>query len=277
MIETMSTQTLEELAALPEATLDLPYAALQLAREVAYPNLAPALWLRRLDELAGVVRPRLAGLAPRAQVDEVVHVLFYEYQFRGNREDYHDPRNSFLNDVLARRLGLPITLALLLIEVGRRAGLNFHGVGLPGHFITAALVDGVPVYLDAFNRGAEVDVAAMGALMRKSTGMTGALDQAWLRPFGARQFLARMCANLQGAYVLRGDWPRAIAVTERLALFNPLAQHLRDLGFMCLQAGQLQRAAAALESYLLREPSAEDAQAVRQHLDTVHQKLALLN
>jgi regulator of sirC expression with transglutaminase-like and TPR domain len=277
MIKPMPAQTLEEIAALPEAAIDLPHAALLLAREIAYPDLAPMLWLRRLDELAGVVRPRLAGLAPRACVDEVVHVLFYEYQFRGHREDYHDPRNSFLNDVLARRLGLPITLSLLLIEVGRRAGLHFYGVGLPGHFITAALVDGVPIYLDAFNRGAEVDVGAMGALARRSAGMTGALDQAWLRPYGPRQFLARMCANLQGAYVLRGDWAHAIAATERLVLFSPLSQHLRDLGIMCLQAGELQRAAVALESYLLREPSAEDAQTVRAHLETVHQRLALLN
>src|SRR5438552_615684 len=143
----------EDFAALAAAgdRTDLALSALAIAR-IAYPDLDPAPYLRQLDDLAAAVRPRLYPQAsPEAAVTELAGYLFGECGFRGNQEEYYDPRNSYLNDVLERRTGIPITLAVVLIETGARLGLGLEGVGFPGHFLVR--VAGSPPLLDPFFRG----------------------------------------------------------------------------------------------------------------------------
>jgi regulator of sirC expression with transglutaminase-like and TPR domain len=239
------------------------------------PGLAPEPWLAELDRLAAVARPRLAGRGLREQLARLARLLFDEQGFRGNTVDYYDPRNNFLNEVLARRLGVPISLALVMVEVGRRAGLTVYGVGLPGHFVVGASAGDERVYVDALNAGAELDAAGMIRLIEAALGGPAVLDREWLRPVTPREFVGRLCANLQGAYLLQNDLARAIRATERQFLFGGDPDSLRDLGFLYIQTGQLQRAASALESYLLNRPHVEDAEEVQAGLQAVYQCLAL--
>lgn len=273
----MPIETLEQCAAQPDEQIDLARAALLLARELRYPDLAPDGVLAQLDALADAVRPRLAGRAPRERLERLIQYLFFELRFRGNSVDYHDPRNSYLNDVLARRLGLPITLSLVFIEAARRLGFEAYGVGLPGHFVAAAVIGDAPVYLDPFNAGALLDTATMTALVQRATERPALFDAAWLQPVPARAFLARMCGNLQNIYVMQLDWARAVLVTERLYLLTRAPVALRDLGYMAFQAGQLSRAAEAFEAYLVAVPDAEDAGTVRDNVVSVYRRLARLN
>src|SRR3989441_5604549 len=142
------------LAAAGERT-DLARAALAIAR-IAYPDLDPAPSRRQLDDLAAAVRPRLYPQAsPEAAAAELAGYLFRECGFRGNREEYYDPRNSYLNDVLERRLGIPITLSVVLIETGARLGLPIEGVGFPGHFLVRLAGSRRPLLLDPFFGGRE--------------------------------------------------------------------------------------------------------------------------
>ena len=244
---------------------------------MCYPELRPDGVLAQLDILAETVRPRLSGRAPRERLGRLIQYLFFELRFRGNSADYHDPRNSYLNDVLARRTGIPITLALVFIEVARRLGFESYGVGLPGHFAAAAVTGDEVVYVDAFNAGTLLDAGTMAGLVQRATERHVLFDPAWLQPVTAHAFLARMCGNLQNVYVMRQDWNRAALATERLYLFTHASAALRDLGYLAFQAGQLRRAAEAFESYLAAAPDAEDSAAVVENVASIYQRLARLN
>jgi regulator of sirC expression with transglutaminase-like and TPR domain len=171
----------------PDEQIDLAACALLIA-ERERPGLDVAAALRRLDELAAEV------VAAGGTLDALLEVLFVRHAFRGNEEDYYDPRNSDLAEVLARGLGIPITLGVVLIEVGRRAGVDVAGVGYPGHFLCVARTAGGPVYLDPFRGGRRVDRAT--------------LDADHLAVASKRAILTRMLTNLRAIHRQRGDLAR---------------------------------------------------------------------
>jgi regulator of sirC expression with transglutaminase-like and TPR domain len=179
----------------PEEALALDEGALLIGAH-ARPDLDVDAYLDRLDELAGG--------CPEATVDGVVGHLFHHLGFRGNTEDYGDPRNSYLDQVLDRRLGIPITLAVLLIEVGRRVGVPFSGIGLPGHFVVRH--EGVPrVLLDPFEGGRTLTAEDCEERVRRIYGEALAFEPAMLTPVGRRAILARMLANLKQRFTITGD------------------------------------------------------------------------
>ncbi len=189
-----------------------------------------------LDRLAAIAAGVRAGSAPGPWVGAraVVGALFQSGGFRGNADDYYDPRNSFLQHVLARRTGIPITLSVVFLEVARRIGVTAAGVGFPGHFLVRVDEPGqAPLILDPFHGGAELDEAALVALHRKISGAELALSPALLAPMPRRKILARMLHNLAGIYGARGDWFISLEVLERLALVegdNPrIARDLASL------------------------------------------------
>jgi regulator of sirC expression with transglutaminase-like and TPR domain len=200
-----------------DAEADLGRLALTVAR-VEYPALDPAPWLDRLDDLAR--RSGVGGRGGRG-LERLVEFLFVAEGFRGDTEDYYDPRNSCLNEVLERRLGIPITLAVLLMEVGRRCGVALDGIGLPGHFLVGARLGGERLLLDPFAGGRTVTRADAEALAAKALGRSVTLAPAHLAPASPRQIVLRMLRNLQGIYARRGDWAKALAVLDRLMLVAP--------------------------------------------------------
>jgi regulator of sirC expression with transglutaminase-like and TPR domain len=264
---------------LNQPALNVPRAALSFARAIAYPRLDIAVYMSRLDNLADRARPLVnaaSTLADRA--DALSDFLFSQMEFRGNRDRYYDPRNSFLNAVLDRKLGIPITLSILYVAVAQRLGLRAYGIGLPGHFITGLYDDGAEVYLDPFNAGLRLSTADCARLVRESTGYKGAFHAKWLAPVSPVDVLSRMLTNLTNAYIQNEDWKSAIPVIQHLLLVQPdLNFHLRDLGYLYLYNGSLRQAARYLEEYLRRSPEASDFDTVRSSLQIVAGRLALWN
>jgi regulator of sirC expression with transglutaminase-like and TPR domain len=218
----------------------------------ADPQLNIAHYVARLDELA--------VSAAHASADPAVlsRYLFEDLGFAGNTRDYGDPRNSFLNEVIDRRLGIPITLSVLFLEVARRCGLDAAGVGLPGHFIVRAKRGGEWIYLDPFHRGVEMTVADCRKRVKSVAGVEFTPEH--LQPVDARYVLMRMLNNLKNAHSKAAELDRAAAVIERLLVLSPGdADEVRNLGVLYAQAGRKEAALTLLEWYLRRRPNAKDA------------------
>ncbi|HWP35137.1 MAG TPA: transglutaminase-like domain-containing protein [Thermodesulfobacteriota bacterium] len=273
------------IAARPDAEIDLAEAALVVAQE-EYPDLDVKAYLRRLEELGDGARSRVGaaaivargGLGPRDVVERLSRYLYDECGFRGNREAYYDPRNSYLNEVLDRRTGIPITLALVYIEVGRRVGLPLVGIGFPGHFLVGCDAPGGRLLIDPFDRGSLLTEADCAAMLSRLHGHPVPLARHLLAPVGPRLFLVRMLRNLKAIYLERDDLARALAAVERILLLLPdAAEERRDRGLIHLKRQAFSLAAADLDAYLAARPQAADREQVARYLLTVRQILARLN
>jgi regulator of sirC expression with transglutaminase-like and TPR domain len=261
----------------PDADISLARAALALSR-IEHPELDVDVYLGRLDGLAGEISRTRGDASPVERLHGLREYLFEELGFRGNRADYYDPRNSFLSDVLDRRMGIPISLSLVLIEVGRRLRLPMEGIGLPGHFITGVRLDDAPILLDPFHGGAILTPEACRDLVSKALGKRVRLTEATFAPVGNRQFLTRMLANLKGIYWRTEQWGKAARVSDHLIALDPAAgTERRDRGIALAKAGQYHRGLADWERYLTDFPDAPDNAEMRGHLRRVRQKLAELN
>ncbi|HEX6939276.1 MAG TPA: transglutaminase-like domain-containing protein [Longimicrobiales bacterium] len=252
----------------PEAEVDLAAAALQIAAE-EYPQLVAGPYLHRLDVLAERVRDRLGDeTAPLIVLQELNRVLFEEEGFRGNAEAYYDPRNSFLNDVLDRRAGIPISLSLVYLEVGWRLGLPLAGVGLPGHFLVRYEGEVVRLLLDPFDGGRlRFEDQAQELLDRVYRGQVR-LQPEFLEATGKKGVLVRLLKNLKAIYLNAREDKKALAAIERILLIRPTAVgELRDRGMLLARAGRLGEAIADLESYLSSAPEAPDARRVRSMIE----------
>ena len=235
-------------------------------------------YLRRLDDLAGDTRAVGWERDPLRRLHRLREFLFEEEGFRGNSEEYHDPRNSFLNDVLDRRLGIPITLSLVLIEIGRRLGLTIYGIGLPAHFIVGFRAEGCRMLLDPFNGGAILTPEGCQEVVSRALGRPVTLQEEHFAPVTKRQFLTRMLNNLKAIYFKQEAWDKALQVSQRLLLLDPdNPGEIRDRGVVHANLGDLQRAAADWETYLRGNSESPDATAVRSRLRRVRQALAILN
>jgi regulator of sirC expression with transglutaminase-like and TPR domain len=268
------------LVALADATdpRALGEAALWIAAE-AYPGLDVGRWLGRLEALGRAAAERVT---PELDVERaaaaVARLLFEEEGLRGNADDYYDPRNSFLNHVLERRLGIPITLSVVYLAVAGSAGLHAEGVGLPGHFVVRAVRAGRARLLDPFHGGAFLDEAACAALVARMRPDAGAFDPRWLAPVGTRQVLVRMLANLKAVHAARGEWRAALAAVERILLLVPdAAEELRDRGTIHATLGHGPAALRDWTAYLERAPGAADAGPVRERVRALRRALAALN
>jgi len=251
----------------PEEELDLGEAALLIAQE-EHPELDVAAYLRRLDGLAAAVRARL----PQApEPTDIIHnlniLLFHEEGLTGNESEYYDPRNSFLNEVLDRKRGIPITLSVIYLEVGRRLGLPLAGVGFPGHFlVTYHGADG-ELILDPFAGGVTLSREELAQKLRRMYGDVNpflAQIPQLLAPASKKEILLRMLRNLKGIYLQQNDFTRALAAIDRILLVAPdLALEVRDRGAVHQRLGHLQAALQDLRRYLQMAPNAEDAETVR--------------
>lgn len=248
----------------PEPEIDMARAALLVAKE-EYPQISVELYLARLDQMAEEVKDRLADeTAPLVVMDELSETLFERRSFRGNRDAYYDPRNSFLNDVLDRGLGIPLTLGMVTLEVGWRLGLPLEGVNFPGHFLVRYAGDALDLLVDPFDGGkVRFGDQAQELLDRVYGGMVKVQDQ-FLRTADRRDMLVRLLTNLKGIYVNVEDHERALAAVERILLINPTApsEH-KTRGMLLVRLGRREDAAEQLERYLRVAPSANDAGKIR--------------
>ena len=253
----------------PEADIDLGEAALLIAAE-EYDGLDVRLYTRRLDDLAAGVRDRLGkvGLEDPPELVKRFHAfLFEESGFHGNENDYYDPRNSFLNEVLERKTGIPITLAAVYLEVARRVttragdALPVRGIGFPGHFLARWEVDDA-ILVDPFY-GSLLGEDDCKRLLERVSGGKIAYRKELLAPLPRRGMLVRMLANLKGVWIKKGELPRAISAIDRILLLAPDAiAERRDRGLLWLKLECFRPALADLEAYLAKSTAAPDARGV---------------
>ena len=261
----------------PEASIDLARAALFAGAEEEPRRANVESCLARLDEMGEEARARAVARGG-SRVEALNHYLFSEQGFVGNEADYYDPRNSMLHHVLGRRTGIPITLSIVYIEVGRRAGLRVEGVGLPGHFVVRAWEDeGEGVLVDPFNRRTTDAEECQSRLDVIYDGHVTLSDE-HLRAVGTRAILARLLGNLKAVYVNAQLYARALAAVERIMLVAPHdLEERRDRGMLLAQLGRYAEAVADTQAYLNLSPDAEDADAVREQLKKMQARQAMLN
>jgi regulator of sirC expression with transglutaminase-like and TPR domain len=203
--------------------IPLARAALLMAKE-EYPDLDVEKCLEQLTELAREAQPIVqAGSDTVERVQLLSDFLFTQKGFAGNREEFGDPRNSFLNDVLERRLGIPITLSLVYIEIGRRLGLNLFGISFPAHFLVKAVDERGELIIDPFNGGMILSLEEIRARLAQIYGQPVDLHPAMLKAVGARHILCRMLRNLKGIYLNASDWPRALSALDRILMLDSRA------------------------------------------------------
>jgi len=262
----------------PETAIDLAEATLLIAKE-EYPDLDVPAYLARLDDMGADVRT-LAGPVedPRRLIAELSEYLFQRLGFRGNADNYYDPKNSLLNEVLDRRLGIPITLSAVYLEVGRRMGLRLHGVGMPGHFLVKYVGPCEEIVVDPFGGGRIVSSADCQRIMDRVFDGKRRFEPGMLAIVGTRHILTRMLTNLKTIYFNDEDYDKALSIVERLVILHPQnACEIRDRGLLSCQLRRYANAMADLERYLRLAPEANDAETIRQHLRSLRQRAAALN
>lgn len=250
----------------PEAELDLAEGALLIAAE-EYPGLRPSVHLDQIARMGTDLRRRIRAEIVPEKVVEICNTYFFEeMQFKGNRQEYYDPRNSFLNEVLERRVGIPITLAVVYIAVGERAGLPLRGVGMPGHFLVkyAPAAKGSEIFIDAFN-GRMLTMRECAKMLADMFGEDFEVRPSFFEATGKRQILARILNNLKGLYMSRGDLQRALAASDRIMLADPhLTSEWRDRGVIAFQLHMDTQALQDFNRYLAVRPQPEDVARIQQ-------------
>jgi regulator of sirC expression with transglutaminase-like and TPR domain len=280
MVRTLATDLFREMACRPPEKVDLAAAALLIALD-EYPGLNVSGYIERINALAERTASRLLSDAadrPMEAIKAINCQLFEIEGFRGNQQDYYDPRNSFLNDVIDRKTGIPITLSLLYMEVSRRIGLKVEGVGMPGHFIVKYQQAGVEVFVDPFGRGEILQEEGCQQKLIQLHGKGFRFNRSCLEAVNHSQILTRMLYNLKSIYLNQQNYHKALSIIEKVLLINPTATaELRDRGFAHDQLNHLSSAIKDWSRYLELRPGAADASEVAKSLNIAAQQLAFRN
>jgi regulator of sirC expression with transglutaminase-like and TPR domain len=261
-----------------QSEISLARIALEIARD-AYPELDVDIYLDRIAKLVERVRDRCR---PEAKIHHVISqinwVLFVEEEIHGNQADYYDPRNSYLNEVLDRRLGIPITLSVLYWAIAEQLGLGMAGVNLPLHFMLRIEDAGRIWFVDPFHAGAVYDRKSCERLLSKLAKHPVDLEESKTEPCSISTVVSRILRNLRSIYWDAQDVASVLPIQRRLAALNPdVPSEQRDLGLVCSQLGRLGEAIDPLEAYLDRSPEARDADEIRTIVETLRSQVARWN
>ena len=271
-----------EIAARPEEEIDLAEAALVIAAE-EYPGLDVLHYLGLIADMAATLKRRLRGdISTPETIIALNRYLFEELGFSGNAADYYDARNSFLNEVLDRRLGIPITLSMVYVEIGQRLGLGLRGVSFPGHFLVKCIVRDGAIVLDPYANGASLGLDDLRQRLRVlRSGAAEASDEdvrRMLVPARKKEILVRVLRNLKSIYLQKQDLARALSASARIVLLDPRgAEEYRDRGEIYFDLECFRAALADYQQYLTLRPKAEDADAVRDRIAELQPLAARLN
>ncbi|MBK8574806.1 MAG: tetratricopeptide repeat protein [Elusimicrobia bacterium] len=262
----------------PEGKIDLARAALIMAQD-EYPALNPQPFLDQMTSFASRVTKRISvGKDPIATIAALNGVLFEEEGFKGNAEEYYDPRNSFLNEVLDRRLGIPISLSLLYLEVARRADIPMVGIGLPGHFITGLISPGRTFYVDPFHQGQLMTVKDCAERVAKIFDGQMPFTPEHLAPVDGRGILFRLLTNLKNIYMESRSFAKGHAVIDKMVLLAPTEwAQVRDRGLVRYHLKHYPPALADLELYVQNVPEAPDRPDILKLLKLIVKEMKLKN
>ena len=262
----------------PEGAIDLARTALVVAAEYD-PNVDVDGELHTLESWAAELRARLEpGWNNLQKLARLRNYVFEELGFRGDRTDYYHPRNSLLHEVLKRRRGIPLSLAIVMMELGWRVGIPFEGVAFPGHFLVRLPGEPKDLVLDPYKRGMTVREEDCRHMLQETTGGSLEFDPGLLASVGKREVIARLLHNLKGAYLRSGDDERALAAVERLLVLDPgSSEEIRDRGLLLFRLQRFGPALDGLATYLHREPHASDRETIEGHVKALRQIIADLN
>ncbi|MBI4193755.1 MAG: tetratricopeptide repeat protein [Betaproteobacteria bacterium] len=277
----VAAQRWEEIAAAPDEQIDLAEAALVIAAG-EYGDLDIPAYIGKLDAMGAMLRRRLRqDISPSESIIALNRYVFEELGFSGNAADYYDPRNSFLNEVIDRRLGIPITLAVVYMEIGRRIGLPLHGVSFPGHFLVKCAVRDGAIVLDPYHKGASLgldDLLDRLRAARNGLDPDSGMVRNMLASANNREILARMLRNLKGIYLQQQGLTKALAAVDRIIALDPrAAEEYRDRGRIYLDLECFRAALADFHRYLSLRPRAPDAEAIDVKIGELEQLAARLN
>lgn len=259
--------------------IDLAKAALTFAR-IEYPELDPAVYLHRIDELGKRAGKKVTEMGdPTESVAAMNEVLFVEEMFRGNTADYYNPLNSFLNDVLDRRLGIPITLSVLYMEVGRRIGFPLFGVGMPGHFLLKHYdVAGRSTLIDVFEGGRIVTEDDCQKKLNAIWDGQLVLQPQFLLPVTRRQMLTRMLNNLKTIYLSQRNFRKALQIVDLVLVSYPRSpEDVKQRAVLRYNLDDYRGALADFEEYVRMLPDASDAEEIKQTALSLRRSMAMMN
>jgi regulator of sirC expression with transglutaminase-like and TPR domain len=258
--------------------IDLIRGALVIAR-TEYPNLDIEEYAGRIERMARRVAALSSDFDSKSTITALNHVVFEQANLQGNRENYYDPRNSFLNDVLDRGLGIPITLSVIYMEVARRIGFSLCGVGMPGHFLLKHYgEDGQERLIDCFNRGDILSRQDCQSRLDEIYSGEMKLRPEFLHPISRRQILTRMLNNLKTVYLSTRNFRKALPIADLILVIYPQsAEDLKQRALLRYSMGKHGLAAQDLEEYLKASPNASDAEDTRQMSMSIRRMIALMN
>lgn len=270
----------QQMAQGPDEAIDLVRGALLIAAE-EYPELDIEGCVGVLNGLAEVLRKRLRpDIGASDSIRALNRYMFEELGFHGATDDYYDPRNSFLNDVVARRTGIPITLAIVYMSLGQGIGLRLEGISFPGHFLVRCpMRDGTAV-LDPYHKGVSLGIADLQKRLAPVQGKTPGRAEvaALLAPASAREILSRLLRNLRGIYLHYRQLPQALVATSRILALSPdNAREWRERANLHLALECFRAALADFRSYLALAPDADDVEATRARLVELQRTCSMLN
>jgi regulator of sirC expression with transglutaminase-like and TPR domain len=258
--------------------IPLARGALLVAKE-EYPDLDVEKYLDQIAALAREAEPAVnAGADTIEKVQRLSEFLFTRKGFDGNRDQFADPRNSFLNDVLERRLGIPISLAVVYIEVGRRLGLNLFGVSFPTHFLVKAVDERGELFVDPFNGGSILSLDEIRARLIQIYGQPVDVHPSMLHAADGRQILVRMLRNLKNIYASASDWPRALAALDRILMLDPRsAEELFERGAVYEKMECFSAALEDFQSFLTQAPEHPGADSAREAVVRLMRQVSRIN
>ena len=261
-----------------EDQIDLGRAALAIARQ-EYPDLKIDDCLTQLDRLAQAVELRMGNEQnPYRIIAALNTVLFKEQGFQGNRSEYYDPKNSFLNDVIIRKKGIPISLSVIYMEVARRVGLSLEGVGFPGHFLVKYDDGDIEILIDVFNDGEVRAREDLNQMLQQLYRGQVSYQPGFVTALGKRDILRRMLNNLKWIYLERGEPLKTLSILDQLVILNPSSvSEIRDRGLLYITLERYAQALEDLESYLRLAPKADDAAMVKTQIEAVRNRYIRLH
>jgi regulator of sirC expression with transglutaminase-like and TPR domain len=277
-VSARSRKTFQQLVTLPDSAIPLAEASLILACE-EYPQLEISPYLDVLDNMAEIAAQKLLPAdSPVETIKKINTVLFEIFEFRGATQDYYDPRNSFFNDVLDRRIGIPITLSTVYMEVSRRLNFPIVGVGLPGHFIVKYSDRLQEFFLDPFNRGQILTRDDCRNRIYERYGDSVEFSDRMLGRVTHRQILWRMLNNLKEIYLRAHAFDKGLAIVDMMLMVAPEEiPQFRDRGLLRLQLRQFAGATRDLEHYVRHSPGADDREEIENHLKELRRIRATMN
>ncbi|MDJ0583250.1 transglutaminase-like domain-containing protein [Crocosphaera sp.] len=251
----------------PDHKINLAKAALIYAK-YEYPRLEIGEYLTTLDIISQRIKDDLhQELYPLKVIKTINKYLFKDLGFKGNTNNYYDPRNSYLNEVIDKKMGIPISLSVIYLEIAKRINFPMVGIGMPGHFLIRPEFENVGIFVDAFNQGEILFKEDCQIKLQEIYQQPVTLEEHFLTPVSNQQILGRMLTNLKYIYLNRQEYPKMLRIIELLLqLFPNHPLEIRDRGLLYYQLRQWEKATTDLQLYLSILPTAEDAQAIGQIL-----------